>query len=175
MIAILRPNRGLSGESGWGNLFGSSGSRGSVTHEDFSRTETVKASSDRSFGLVFTALFLLIAFGPLLRAPHQGFRWWAFGVSMVFAVLTLFWTAPLAPLNRLWLRFGLVLHHLVSPLGLGLLFFTTIMPIGLLMRAMGRDPMRLRREPEAKSYWIKREPPKPAAESMENQSMENQF
>ena len=42
-------------------------------------------------------------------------------------------------------------------------FFTTIMPIGLLMRAMGRDPMRLRREPEAKSYWIKREPPKPAA------------
>lgn len=140
-----------------------------MTHEDFSRAEKVKASPDRSFGRVFAILFLLIAFGPLMHAPHQGFRWWALGISGIFAVLAQLWTAPLAPLNRLWLRFGLALHQVASPIMLGLLFVTTIVPIGLLARALGKDPLRLKRAPDAASYWIKRNPSEPAAESMKNQ------
>jgi hypothetical protein len=140
-----------------------------VTHEDLSRTEEVKGSSDRSFGLVFAGFFLLVAFGPLLHAPHQGFRWWALGVAAIFAALALFWATPLAPLNRLWLRLGLVLYKIINPIALALIFAATIVPMGLLMRAVGKDPLRLKREPEAASYWIRREPPGPAAETMKSQ------
>ena len=69
---------------------------------------------------------------------------------------------PLAPLNRLWAKFGLLLHHVISPVFLGILFYVCITPIGFLMRLTGKDPMRRRFEPEAKSYWIVREPPGPA-------------
>ena len=68
----------------------------------------------------------------------------------------------LRPLNRLWLRFGLLLAAVVSPIVLALLFYLTIAPIGFMMRLAGKDPMRSRRDPNATSYWIRREPPGPA-------------
>ena len=138
-------------------------------HEDFSREEEVKGSSDRSFGLVLAGFFALVALGPLVRAPHDQIRYWAFAPALVFLLLALFWTAPLAPLNRLWLKLGLLLFRVVSPIALGLLFYLTMTPIGLLMRATGKDPLRLKRDPAAASYWLPREPPGPPPESMKNQ------
>ena len=96
-------------------------------------------------------------------------RWWALGVAAVFAALAFMWTALLAPLNRLWLKLGLVLYKVVNPIVLGLLFYVTVTPISLLMRVLGKDPLRLRRDPDAASYWIERTPPGPAPESMKNQ------
>ena len=64
------------------------------------------------------------------------------------------WTTRLAPLNRLWARFGAVLHDIVNPVIMGLLFVTSIVPIGLLMRLLGKDFLRLRRDPSAATYWI---------------------
>jgi Saxitoxin biosynthesis operon protein SxtJ len=138
-----------------------------VTHEDFSRQEDIKPSSDRSFGLVIATFLLIVAFWPLVHAKPV--RWWALGVAAVFAVLALLWTPALAPLNKLWTKLGILLYKIVSPVVLGLLFYVTVTPIALLMRLLGEDPLRLRREPDAASYWINRIPPGPAPESMKNQ------
>jgi len=138
-----------------------------VTHEDFSRQEKIKPSSDRSFGLVIATVFLIITFWPLIRG--QPVRWWALGVAAVFAALALLWTAALAPLNTGWTKLGVLLYRVVSPIVLGLLFYVAVMPVGLLMRVLGKDPLRLRRDPDAASYWIDRMPPGPAPESMKNQ------
>jgi Saxitoxin biosynthesis operon protein SxtJ len=138
-----------------------------VAHEDFSRQEDIKPSSDRSFGLVIATVLLLITFWPLIRA--EPVRWWALAVAAVFATLALLWTAALAPLNKWWTKLGLLLYRVVSPIVLGLLFYVTVAPIALVMRLLGKDPLRLRRDPDAASYWIDRTPPGPAPGSMKNQ------
>jgi predicted membrane metal-binding protein len=125
-------------------------------HENLQRREKIKASSDRSFGLVFAVAFALIASLPLLHAPHQP-RWWALPIAIAFGLIALFSPKWLGPLNRLWLRLGLILSAVVSPMVLGLLFYTTLLPIGLMMRAVGKDPLRLRLD-RANSCWISRDP-----------------
>ena len=138
-----------------------------MTHEDFSRQEKVKPSSDRNFGLVMAAFFTLVAFWPLVRA--ESIRWWALGVALVFLLLTLLWRAPLAPLNKMWMKLGALLYRIVSPIVMALLFYLTVTPLALLMRVLGKDPLRLRHDPNAASYWIERTPPGPAPDSMKNQ------
>jgi hypothetical protein len=137
-------------------------------HEHTPRhTSPIQSSSDRSFGFVFAAVFLIIGFYPLLHAA--GIRIWAVAVSGVFLLLAALVPQILAPANRLWTKFGLLLHHVVSPIALGILFFLVVTPTGLLMRLFGKDPLRLRFDPAADSYWIKRDPPGPAADSLKNQ------
>ncbi len=137
-------------------------------HEHAPRhTTQIQGSSDRSFGFVFTAVFLIIAFYPLLGG--QVIRLWAAIVAGAFLVLALFIPKALGPANKLWTKFGLLLHNIVSPIALGILFFFVVTPTGLLMRLMGKDPLRLRFDAAADSYWIKRSPPGPDAESLKNQ------
>lgn len=124
----------------------------------------VEGSSDRSFGLVFTVFFAIVALLPLLHGGKA--RLWAAGLSGIFLLLAWWVPAILAPLNRLWMRFGLLLHRIVSPLALGILFFLVVTPTGLLMRLFGKDPLRLKRDEAAASYWIERDPPGPAADSL---------
>src|SRR5262245_35779910 len=104
---------------------------------------------------------------PLVHA--EAVRWWALVLAAVFAFLAQMWTAALAPLNKLWTKLGVLLYRVVSPLVLGLLFYATVTPIALLMRVLGKDPLRLRRDPDVASYWIVRTPPGPAPKSMKNQ------
>jgi predicted membrane metal-binding protein len=136
-------------------------------HEDYSREEHVKAGSDRGFGLVFAGFFALVS----LLSWHRDHRGWHYTLPLAVAFLVIAYTYPkvLAPLNRLWLKFGLLLYKVMNPLVLGLLFFVTITPIGLIMRAFGKDFLRLRMDRGAKSYWIEREPPGPPPQSMKNQ------
>jgi hypothetical protein len=137
-------------------------------HEHTPRhTSQIQSSTDRSFGFVFAAVFLIIALYPLLHAA--GIRIWAIAVSGVFLLLAALVPQVLAPANRLWTKFGLLLHHIVSPIALGILFFLVVTPTALLMRLFGKDPLRLRFDPAADSYWIKRDPPGPAADSLKNQ------
>jgi hypothetical protein len=138
-----------------------------MTHEDFNRQEDIKPSSDRGFGLVVATFFLIVSLWPLIQG--ESIRWWALGVSAVFLVLALFWTGTLAPLNKLWTKLGVLLYGIVNPVVMALLFYVTVTPIALLMRMLGKDPLRLRRDPDAASYWINRTPPGPAPESMKNQ------
>ena len=137
------------------------------THEDFSREEQVKASSNRAFGWVFVTVFLIIALWSLVFGGTL--RWWSLIVSALVALVTVAAPSLLTVPNRLWLRFGLLLHRIVSPVVLGIMFYLVVMPMGLLMRALGKDFLRLRRNDSAESYWIKRDPPGPEPASMSNQ------
>jgi hypothetical protein len=127
---------------------------------DFPRND---GSSNRSFGLVFAAFFFLIGFVPLLFG--RGIRIWSLGLAMAFALAALLAPRVLAPLNRLWTRFGALLHSIVSPAVLGIMFFVVITPTGLIMRLLGKDLLRLRQDYEAPTYWIARTPPGPPPKS----------
>jgi hypothetical protein len=137
------------------------------THESFSRDETMVAGSDRSFGIVMAAAFAVLT---LLNGWHNGRVWpWTGGLAALFLAAALLYPVALNPLNRMWLKFGLLLHKVVSPIVMGLLFYGTVLPTGLVMRAMGKDLLRLKRQPDAGSYWIVRQPPGPAPETMKDQ------
>lgn len=136
------------------------------THEHAGAKTEVQMGSERSFGLVFAIVFAVIALWPL---PGGGeIRAWAMALSGAFVLAAMAAPRVLKPLNVLWFKFGMLLHHVVTPLVMGLLFFVTVTPIGLLMRATGKDPMRLKRG-QTDSYWIVRDPPGPAGDSMKNQ------
>lgn len=130
-------------------------------------SQVLEGSSDRNFGLVFAAFFLIVALTPLFHG--QDTRLWAVGVSTTFSILALAIPAVLAPLNHLWTAFGLLLHRIASPIALAILFYGVVAPTGLLMRLLGKDPLRLHFDRDAPSYWIQRTPPGPSAESLNNQ------
>lgn len=137
-------------------------------HENFrNRKQPVKGSSDRSFGLVFTVFFLIVAVLPIRH--EQSVRIWAVEISLVFCVLAVFIPTILAPLNRLWARVGLLLHSIVSPVALAVLFYGVVTPTGFIMRLLGGNLLRLSFDRNAESYWIERTPPGPDAESLKNQ------
>lgn len=129
--------------------------------------QTHEGSSDRSFGLVMAGAFCIFAAINLWRG---GLMWvWLLAAAAMFAIAALAAPAVLHPLNVAWHRIGLVLHKISSPIIMGLLFFLVITPIGLLMRALGKDMLRLRVDREAQSYWIRRDPPGPSGASMKEQ------
>ena len=138
-----------------------------MAHEDLTREQDVEGSSDRSFGGVFAVVFLVIAVWPLLSGG--GLRWWALAVAALFAVVAIAMPALLAGLNRQWMKFGILLGRIVSPVALGLLFYGVVTPLGILLRLAGKDPLRLKYDRGANSYWIRREPPGPPRDSMTNQ------
>lgn len=138
-----------------------------ATHEDFSRSHAVKTSSNRGFGWVFTALFLIIGAWPIFSGAPP--RWWSLIVSGIFLLITLAAPALLRLPNRLWLRFGLLLNRIVSPVVLAFLFYIVVTPMGALMRLFAKDNLRLRRSDADASYWIKRDPPGPKPDSLHHQ------
>jgi hypothetical protein len=138
-----------------------------MAHEDLTREEPVEGSSDRSFGLVFAAVFLLIAAWPMLDG--RALRWWAAPISAAFALLAVAKPSLLAVPNRWWTKFGLLLGKMVGPIALGVLFYGVFTPLGAVMRLTGKDPLRLEFDDKADSYWIPRDPPGPPPESMTNQ------
>jgi hypothetical protein len=140
-------------------------------HEDFSRKDEVKGSSDRAFGLTVGGILLAIA------AVRSGLQLWdgaapgwvegvLAGIGALLVAFGFVAPARLAPLNRAWTKLGLLLFKVVNPLVLGLIYLTTIVPIGLLMRLLGRDLLSLKFDRQAPSYWVEREPPGPAPETM---------
>src|SRR5262245_25932592 len=138
-------------------------------HENFERAEEVHRSSDRSFGLVIAAVFAIVALLPLLHYSPSSIRWWALAMAAVFAGFAMFWTAPLAPLARLWFRFGLLLARIVSPVVLVLLFYVVVLPIGLLMRMFSKSNVASRRDHRVETYWIRRKIAGPPPETMKHQ------
>lgn len=124
-------------------------------HEDIRRTHRIKESSDKSFGLVFTVVFTIIGLAPLISAGSP--RYWSLAVAGITLLLSLLRPTTLRPLNRLWLRFGRLLHRIVSPLILFLMYCVAIVPMGLLLRLLRKDLLLLRWSPGASTYWIRRE------------------
>lgn len=138
-----------------------------ASHERLTAEDEVRSGSDRSFGIVFAVVFALIALFPLL---HGGsIRLWALAIAAVFAALAFLWPKLLAPLNRLWFRFGLLLHKIVNPVVLGLMFFVIITPVAWITRLFGGKLLSLGYDKEAPSYWQRRTPPGPEPETIRNQ------
>ena len=126
--------------------------------------DDIKISSNRSFGIVFFIVFILIALYPLLNG--QEIRLWALTISAVFLILGLLKSKLLTPLNKLWFRFGIFLGKIISPIIMGFIFFLVVTPIGLIMRLLGKDVLNLKYNKE-RSYWIEKDGPK--------SKMKNQF
>ena len=126
--------------------------------------DDIKISSNRSFGIVFFIVFLLIALYPLSYSKEISF--WSLIISLIFLILGLLNSKILTPLNKLWFKFGIFLGKVVSPLIMGIIFFLVVTPIGLIMRLFGKDVLNLKYN-NNKSYWIEKNGPK--------SKMKNQF
>jgi len=128
----------------------------------------VKPLDNRIFGLIFTGIFLVIACWPLLSGNDP--RQWALIAAGLFGVPALLFPKVLAPLNSLWAKFGLFMHKIVNPILMGIVFYVAVLPTGIIIRLLGKDPMQRKFNADAKSYWIDREP-----DSLSKESFDNQF
>lgn len=136
-------------------------------HENLGREHAVKTSSNRSFGLVFAVVFLGLALLPLIGGNRP--NWWLAAIAAAFGLAALLVPIFLRPLNIVWQKFGEILHAIVNPLTMGILFYGTVTPTALIMRALGKVPLHLKFNPDAASYWIERDPPGPEPKSMNRQ------
>ena len=120
-----------------------------------SRHAELKVGSERNFGLVFSTVFWIVAFIPMVNEGNP--RVWAIVVASIFLVLSLALPKLLAPLNKLWFRFGLLLEAIINPIVMSLLFFIAVVPTGLIMRILGKDLLCQKTNKSANTYWNKRE------------------
>ena len=127
--------------------------------------DEIKLGSNRSFGIIFFIVFVLIAIYPLINQGEV--RIWSLIISFLFLFLGLLNSKILTPLNKLWFRFGLFLGKIISPIIMGVIFFLVVTPIGLLMRFFGKDVLNLKLNKKKSSYWIEKAGPK--------SKMKNQF
>ena len=120
--------------------------------------------SNRSFGILFTIVFFIISFWPLLKSGD--IRYWSLAISLIFFVLAIMNSKILTPLNKIWMKFGFVLGKIISPIVMGFIFFFVVTPTGIIMRLLGKDILNLKKN-NKNSYWIKKD--------NKNNSMKNQF
>ena len=139
-----------------------------ATHEDVSRAHAVTVGSDRSFGIVFTVFCAIVA-GVQLWYGSTTAAWGWLAAATLFAAFALVYSRALRPLNILWFKFGMLLHRIVSPLVLGIMFYGVFTPIGFWLRLIGKRPLNLAYDEKADSYWIERRPPGPPPGSFNNQ------
>lgn len=122
----------------------------------------VPLPSDRSFGLTFATVFGILAGVGLWRGWMAGELWLYFlAASVAFLIVSFAFPRILRPLNKVWMLFGAFLHKVVSPIMLGVIYFIVMTPVALFFKITGRDELRRKYDPSAKSYWIMREPPGP--------------
>ena len=120
--------------------------------------------TNRNFGIVFTVVFLIISFWPLLK--NGEIRYWSLIISFIFFVLAIINSKILTPLNKVWMKFGLILGKIVSPLVMGVIFFFVVTPTGIIMRLFGKDLLNLKKN-NKNTYWLKK--------NNQNNNMKNQF
>ena len=114
----------------------------------------IKRSSNKSFGIVFCIVFLLIGIWPILN--NESYRFWALVISLVFLILGLTNSKLLTPFNILWFKLGIFLGKIVSPVVMGIIFFFVVTPTAILMRLFKKDLLNLKYN-DSKSYWIKKD------------------
>ena len=126
--------------------------------------DKIKIGSNRSFGIVFFIVFLLIAIYPLLS--ENSIRLWSLIIAVIFLILGLLNSRILTPLNILWMKFGMYLGIFISPIVMGFVFFLVVTPIGLIMKIFGKDLLNLKKNQKT-TYWLDKDKIK--------SSMKNQF
>ena len=124
----------------------------------------IKISSNRSFGLVFFVVFLIVALYPLLE--NESVRLWSIILSAIFLILGILDSKFLTPLNKIWFKFGILLGSIVSPIVMGVVFFAIVTPTSIIMKVLGKNLLNLKKD-DKKTYWI--------ARSKIKSMMKNQF
>ena len=126
--------------------------------------QKIKLPSNRNFGIVFSIVFLIIALWPVLN--QNEIRIWSLMISLIFLVLGFINSKLLFPLNKIWFKFGLLLGSVIAPVVMGIVFFFVVTPTGLIMRALGKDLLKLKKNKE-NTYWLDKD--------NSNNSLKNQF
>jgi len=126
---------------------------------------TINQGSEKSFGIVFSIVFLIVALYPLIDS--EGLRIWALIISTIFLLLAFIAPNTLSLPNKLWFKFGILLGSIIALIVMAFVYFLTVLPIGLIMRLLGKDLLKQKLDKNAKSYWIERSEPMG--------SMKNQF
>ena len=121
------------------------------------KNSEIKIGSNKSFGIVFFIVFLLIAIYPLIN--NGELRIWSLVVAIIFLILGLINSKVLTPLNKIWFKFGILLGRVISPLIMSIIFFLVVTPTALIMRIIGKDLLSLKFN-NKKSYWIEKTGPK---------------
>ena len=123
----------------------------------------IKIGSNRSFGVVFFVVFLLIGLWPILKGNE--IRIWSIIISLIFLILGILNSKILTPFNKVWFRFGIFLGNFISPIIMGIVFFLVVTPTGLIMKLFRKDLINLRKN-NSSTYWIEK---KDIKSSMKNQ------
>ena len=124
----------------------------------------IKIGSNRSFGIVFFIVFLLIAIYPLLSG--ESVRLWSLAIATIFFILGIIDSSLLSPLNKIWFKFGIFMGNFIAPIVMGIIYFFVVTPTGLIMKMLGKDLLNLKKS-NKDSYWIKKD--------NSNSSLKNQF
>ena len=126
--------------------------------------EKIKLPSNRNFGIVFSIVFLIIAIWPILN--QNEIRIWSIIISLIFLILGLINSKFLSPLNKAWFKFGLILGSIIAPIVMGIVYFLVVTPTGLIMKALGKDILALKRN-KNNTYWLEKD--------NSNNNLKNQF
>ena len=126
-------------------------------------TKDIKIGSNKSFGILFAIVFILIALWPLIKGNE--IRLWSLIISIIFLTLGLVNSKILTPLNKLWFKLGIFLGNFIAPIIMGIIFFFVVTPTGIIMKLLGKDLIKLKKNNE-NSYWIEK---KDIKSSMKNQ------
>ena len=129
------------------------------------KNSNIKIGTNKSFGIVFFVVFMLIGFYPLLN--DDSLRWWALIVSIFFLLLGFLNSALLIPLNSIWFKFGLFLGKFVSPIVMGLIYFAVVFPTFIFLKLLKKNYLNIKYEKNKHSYWIE--------VKNKNNSMKDQF
>ena len=128
------------------------------------KNSNIKIGTNKSFGIVFFLFFLIVSIFPLFKDGN--IRIWSLIIAIIFLVLGMFNSKVLTPLNKIWFKFGILLGSFVSPIVMGLVFFTIVTPTSLIMKVLGKNLLNLKKD-NKKTYWIER--------SKVKSKMKNQF
>jgi hypothetical protein len=125
-----------------------------------------RPGSDRAFGLVFAGVFGVVG---IWLWYHHVIKWWPFILAFVFLAAAALTPRVLRPLNWLWFRLGMLLHAIISPIIIGLIFVVIVMPTAIFLRLLGKDVLDIRRQSKRSTYWIAREQARIEPDSMRQQ------
>ena len=128
------------------------------------KNSKIKIGSNKSFGIVFFTVFLIIAIWPLLNGYE--IRYWSLIISIVFLILGILNSKILTPLNKTWFKIGILLGNVISPIIMSIIFFLVVTPTSFIMKILGKDLLNLKKN-NKNSYWIKKQ--------NQNSRMKNQF
>ena len=113
-----------------------------------------KKNSNRTFGILFFLVFLVIGIWPILN--DEGLRWWSIIISLIFLFLGIINSKFLTPFNKIWIKIGELLGRVLAPIVMAMIYFFIVTPMAILLKLLRKDLLKVKFNSD-NSYWIKRD------------------